>query len=1742
MTKRMLSMVLSLALLLSCVSGITLFTAAEESELPTPITWITVDQETGAVTASRAVVSSSDQEALDPYTSTAIPGDNGYGIRLWNEKLGKSDWQGFWIGSDDLKASTADSVSILVEYYIDSSVKTNEQLLRIMPSQFYNEAGEKQAAEQWIDFFTEGARSDLTTDVLKLDQTALLVYTYSAAQWNAIREDGGMAIGFKGCEGSNGGAYIKSIKFVDSRYVNTATAYACYDFEGRVVTDYYPDIKVADARDMGTHLEATNFRHFSVFGAAAATDNTVNKPVYIKMYTKAGYENTTITLQQFEAYTPGGRWACDNGYAQPVIQVENGVGAVMLAETSFTNANNGGSFRVPYADGEKIARVEVYDVTTYCSEATATDEMKALFHEYKMNRNDGVTTVVNATGTKITCDACGEVLLENTSALPLPYAFMDANSATLSTNFLVNVQGGQGTTTPVQIPGTEEYGLPLNADWSGFNLSGKLLGGVPEGQSVTMVVEYYITKDFIFTDRHQLFRYQVHSGWEGGNGNPAWYDMFTDTDVLVHDQSALFIYTFTAEDIAAVKDNEFAFAVLGCSPGAGEVYIQSMKLVNTEYVHPVPSENPYAYVDYSGRVVCDYYEDIVLSDAYNMHSEVLEVTADFAGYTYLNVYGPAAGGENNLNKPIVLKLYASKDNENATVTDVNIDVSDASGASTWHVMEPITFVDGEATVVIDACLKNRLNSAGSLRIGMDQIEKIDRIEVYDVATYCNDVNSSEELDWMHDLMLKNSMNTKKVGAKEATTEETGYTGDTVCVTCDTVLKYGVTIPVQDDSGLPTPYAQFDTAGGVLGAYGVDVLPVAIDNVVVEAIGATGEAGIKLSGDWKGIQMNGMSLATLAEGDGAALVIEYYLGSEGAADNRMFRYRINGGRHTDVFRGQLKMNQSGIVVHTFSAEELAAIGDSDFSVDILACDVAADIYVQSAKLINTDYLTVDTDEGYIYTEFEEKVVCDYYPDITAVNANGVKFLDLEQNKEEFPDTDWLYRYFMLNGAPLAANAATAKPVYIKIYTNEDNLNTSVHIHSYEITNGSNAGIFGDGFSVEIVDGVGSVLLPKACFTNGLNGIGSFRIFYTEVNKIARIEVYDVASYCATNNADEALVDTFHEALATNRLNVSIVGKVEPTTEAEGYSGDIYCATCNEKLADGNVLPKLEQSDLPDPYAVLETTNGVYALNGMVATPQGGSGNLTVLPIGSTGEYGIRLEADWSGFNLGGMFDAVPEGKGAVVAIEYFIDSDAVGQMLRYKLGAAAHVDIFTSSKECHTPTLILASLTAEEVAAAKADPSYVIAVLGCDPGKNVTYIQSVRVIDPQYVTTAEDLGYDYMSFEDVPLCEYYPNIVGRPSSGITLVQTHEGQDENGDILYGYFAVTQSLLKEGEAFCPVVLRLTFKEDCELTGFDWQHQCMAEAQPDHSEWSHNFNSIADGVVEVLIDEATFTNGLNGLGSFRLPNNAVQPVLNNLKEVRVMRLNDTSALKERISGADALLAGKTYASQEAYKAALADAQALLEDYWATEQAIADALAALEEAEALLEDCAHNGETTTEGYVEETCLIPGYTGDTVCADCGATLEEGEEIPAHETTIINVKEATCGEAGYTGDIYCVQCGKIVKGGEEIMSPPHTWDDGVVTKPAKPDARGEITITCEVCGSTKIKYFDFEAALGDVNEDGKTDSTDARLVLQFAVQKIAPSALNLDVADVDGDGKVDSTDARIILQYAVGKIQAFPADK
>jgi hypothetical protein len=57
-------------------------------------------------------------------------------------------------------------------------------------------------------------------------------------------------------------------------------------------------------------------------------------------------------------------------------------------------------------------------------------------------------------------------------------------------------------------------------------------------------------------------------------------------------------------------------------------------------------------------------------------------------------------------------------------------------------------------------------------------------------------------------------------------------------------------------------------------------------------------------------------------------------------------------------------------------------------------------------------------------------------------------------------------------------------------------------------------------------------------------------------------------------------------------------------------------------------------------------------------------------------------------------------------------------------------------------------------------------------------------------------------------------------------------------------------------------------------------------------------------------------------------------------------------------------------------------------------------------------------------------------------------------------------------------------------------------------------------------------LGDINSDGKVNSSDALAVLQYAVGSI--KTIDKAAADVNGDGGINSSDALLILQTSVGK--------
>ena len=107
--------------------------------------------------------------------------------------------------------------------------------------------------------------------------------------------------------------------------------------------------------------------------------------------------------------------------------------------------------------------------------------------------------------------------------------------------------------------------------------------------------------------------------------------------------------------------------------------------------------------------------------------------------------------------------------------------------------------------------------------------------------------------------------------------------------------------------------------------------------------------------------------------------------------------------------------------------------------------------------------------------------------------------------------------------------------------------------------------------------------------------------------------------------------------------------------------------------------------------------------------------------------------------------------------------------------------------------------------------------------------------------------------------------------------------------------------------------------------------------------------------------------------------------------------------------------------------------------------------------ECTH-ASTKLVNQKDATCTEDGYTGDTVCAACNATVEVGAAIPAGhkddnqdlkcdtcsknlcahpESQLTGEKAASCSEEGYTGDKVCTACGEITEEGRILSKTGHT---------------------------------------------------------------------------------------------------------
>ena len=199
--------------------------------------------------------------------------------------------------------------------------------------------------------------------------------------------------------------------------------------------------------------------------------------------------------------------------------------------------------------------------------------------------------------------------------------------------------------------------------------------------------------------------------------------------------------------------------------------------------------------------------------------------------------------------------------------------------------------------------------------------------------------------------------------------------------------------------------------------------------------------------------------------------------------------------------------------------------------------------------------------------------------------------------------------------------------------------------------------------------------------------------------------------------------------------------------------------------------------------------------------------------------------------------------------------------------------------------------------------------------------------------------------------------------------------------------------------------------------------------------------------------------------------------------------------------------------------------------------------------ECKHEN-TEVVGAKDPTCTEPGYTGDTVCKDCGEVISKGEVIPAkgHTPEVIGKKDATCTEPGYTGDTVCKDCGEVISKGEVIPAKghhdddkdgkcddcgkdmqevcDHVWGDWTVTKEATCTEAGEKTRTCEKCGKTETEVIPAKGHTPEVvgkkdatcDEDGYTGDTVCKdCGATLSKGETVPAKGH---HDANGDGKCD----------------------
>ncbi len=185
---------------------------------------------------------------------------------------------------------------------------------------------------------------------------------------------------------------------------------------------------------------------------------------------------------------------------------------------------------------------------------------------------------------------------------------------------------------------------------------------------------------------------------------------------------------------------------------------------------------------------------------------------------------------------------------------------------------------------------------------------------------------------------------------------------------------------------------------------------------------------------------------------------------------------------------------------------------------------------------------------------------------------------------------------------------------------------------------------------------------------------------------------------------------------------------------------------------------------------------------------------------------------------------------------------------------------------------------------------------------------------------------------------------------------------------------------------------------------------------------------------------------------------------------------------------------------------------------------------------------TNGESINGNSGYVPEYTTETVTIDqpmtgawaAGAAAPSQYQITAVNKTCYNEADNSCTSVDHelNGDTLTFTV-TTIKSAYTHLVQVQTGDGAAVT--IKPDEKGTYTVTGV---SDDVTIIVTSVLKGDVDGDGKVNSTDALQALYISTGRLTPDLYQLLAGDVDANGAVNSSDSLNILYFSTGRITQF----